>query len=127
MTAGPDGVRWTGPTQSSEHEALTAPRVVPAFAAAFQIIINSMQPPYGSTRATLVRRDWFQTAAGKRLVSPRASTAQIIRAVLLVMATVTSRAGLRSSRLRTQLAAGASLVLARRTTDVAPTTSNFLR
>ena len=43
------------------------------------------------------------------------------------MATVTNRAGLRSSRLRTQLAAVVSAVRARRTTDVAPTTSSFLR
>lgn len=36
MAAGPDGVRWSGPFQSGELEAPTAPRVVPAVAAAFR-------------------------------------------------------------------------------------------
>jgi hypothetical protein len=36
MAAGPDHVRWPGRTQSSEPEASTAPRVAPAFVAAFR-------------------------------------------------------------------------------------------
>src|SRR3990170_7615423 len=51
MAVRPDGVRRPGPTQSSEHEAATAPRAVPVLVAAFPIvIINSMPNPSSSRR-----------------------------------------------------------------------------
>ena len=63
-----------------------------------------------------------QAAAAALNSSPRASTAQAIRAVLLARATETTRAGLRSSSCFAQALPGLSC-RARRSIDVAPITS----
>ena len=59
--------------------------------------------------------------------SPFTMSAHAVRAVLLAMATVTTRAGLRSNSDLTQAPVRVSVVGARRVTEVAPTTSNRRR
>ncbi len=60
-------------------------------------------------------------------ISPFDSNAQATRAVLLAIATVTSRFGLRSRSDLTQAPVRVSVLGARRVTEVAPTTSNRRR
>jgi hypothetical protein len=65
--------------------------------------------------------------AEQRYTFPRVRTAQEIRAVLLAIATVANRAGLRSGRDQTQTPALVVLASARRITEVAPMTSSRRR
>lgn len=66
MAAGPDVVRWSGPIQSSELEAPTAPRVVLADAAAFRSSSSLQWAPLQFDAAAHVRRDYSQIAADER-------------------------------------------------------------
>ena len=86
------------------------------------IIIIHVCPCFLSRRHLTAACVSLCQAAGAALwVSAVASSAHAVRAVLLAIATVTSRCGLRSSRDRTQAAVRVWLVSARRVTDVAPT------
>jgi len=126
MTAGPDEVRVPG---SQSHYRALKPRQYLGVSRlrSLLIIINHIALTVRSSSAWLPRFVSTHAIVGARYVSPRASTAQAIRALLLAMATVTTRAGLRSSSDRTQAPVADVLELARRMTEVAPITSSFHR
>ena len=127
MTAGPDEVRLPGPIQSIE---LLSPDSTSGFLAAAPFDHHHSHLPlqrYTQRRDGRAVGSRCYAVIGARYVSPRARLTQAMRAVLLATATVTSRAGLRSSRPRTQVPVADGLLSARRTTEVAPTTRSRRR
>ena len=115
MTAGPDGIRGSG---SNHLSALAAPGPNGVSRSPVQPVgIKLCSPLQFVLRFPLPvlvpGLPFFHAVAiGARYVSSLDNKAQAIRAVLLAMATVTKRAGRRSSKPLTQSAPGAVLARA---------------
>jgi hypothetical protein len=114
------------PITLSSFEALTAPRGVPV-AVPLDHHQSHLPSQFGAAARGCRGAYHLMQIAGARYVSPRASTAQAMRAVLLAIATVTTRAGLRSSSERTQTPVADVLEPALRMTEVAPITRSLRR
>ena len=119
MAAGPDAIRGPGPSQLRALEALPGFRVVPILGHD-RCPISPFHPRDLSERGVAC-----QAIAGARVlyVSPRAISAQAIRAILLATARETSRKGRRSSSDRIQAEWPSALPVRRRITAVAPMVS----
>jgi hypothetical protein len=119
--AGPDEVRGRRANQFCALKALGAPRLhsIPGLTGSPSQLSPSFPRPTGDGRTG------FPQAVAGRYTSSRLRIAHAMRAVLLAIATDTSLAGLRSSNRAIHGNEDASR-RARRTTAVAPTTSNRL-
>ena len=104
MAAGPDGVRWPDPTQSNEREAPTAPRVVPALAAAFRSSSSIQCAPLQFGAAPCAPRLFSGRSRGSIEFTERHHRPDGPGG-LVGHGDSTTRAGLRSSRLRIHSAA----------------------